>query len=246
MSLQARPFGSATTDLDVAFGACPADVVATEVLARCVAADTRAVQGWTLARRLQALLAVRRADDAEACVSAAVVCGACGSGFEFDLPLARCVQTVDERPLQLDTAAGAQLSVRLPQGGDLAAWRAAGQHDEFALAASLVLAVDGVAPTPGFVPTADAVEAIAEQLAERDPFTAMQVRAACPDCGYDNAADVDLEALLLRGFALQQRRLLDEVATLARAFHWSEAQILALPAWRRAHYLARLAPLEAT
>jgi hypothetical protein len=245
MTLQARSFGSAATDLDVAFGARPADVLATEVLARCVGEAADTVQGWTLARRLQALIAVRLADDAGACASAAVSCAACGSGFEFELPLARCVQSVDERPMQLVSPAGHCLSVRLPHAGDLTAWRAAGLRDGNALAASLVLAVDGQAPGPGFSAAADVVEAIAERLAERDPFTALQVQAACPECGHGNEADVDLETLLLRDFARLQRRLLDEVATLARAFHWSEAQILGLPAWRRAHYLAPLAPLEA-
>jgi len=35
--------------------------------------------------------------------------------------------------------------------------------------------------------------------------------------------------------------MLDEVLQLASAFHWSEAEILALPRWRRAHYLQQIA-----
>jgi len=242
-ALAVRAFGSAATDLDVAFGPRPADALATEVLARCVGEDAATVERWTLARRLQALLAVRCAEAADAAVSATVACTACGGRFEIELPLARCVQDVDETPLTLTPAPGRRLSVRLPQAADLAAWRATAADDEATLAARLVLAVDGQAPAPDFVPTAGEVEAIAEQLAARDPFTALQVEAACPDCGHGNAADVNLEQLLLHDFAALQRRLLDEVATLARAFHWSEAQILELPAWRRAHYLARVSAL---
>lgn len=239
-----RAFGSAATDLDVAFGPRPADALATEVLARCVGEDAATVERWTLARRLQALLAVRCADASDAAASATVGCGACGSRFEIELPLAACVQDVDESPLTVTPAQGRQLSARLPQAGDLAVWRATAAHDETALAASLVLEVDGAVPAPDLVLTADEVEALAEQLAVRDPFTALQVEAACPDCGHGNAADVNLETLLLGDFAARQRRLLDEVATLARAFHWTEAQILELPAWRRAHYLARVDALD--
>lgn len=239
-----RAFGTAATDLDVAFGPRPADALATEVLLRCVGEDTGTLEHWSLALRLQALLAVRCADAPEASASATVACTGCGSRFEIELPLRHCLQPVDETPLLLTSPAGRQLGVRLPRATDLAHWRSSAAHDEAALAASLVLAVDGQAPPPGFVPTADEVEAIAEQLAERDPFTALQVQATCPDCGHANSADLNLELLLLHDFAAQQRRLLDDVATLARAFHWSEAQILELPAWRRAHYLARVDALE--
>jgi len=105
---------------------------------------------------------------------------------------------------------------------------------------ALVDTIDGQPPAPAFeMPTAW-TEALADMLAERDPFTALQVDSPCPDCGHVNPAEVDLEALLLADFAACQRRLLEEVTLLARNFHWSEAQILDLPAWRRAHYIARL------
>ena len=244
MTVQARAFGTAATDLDLAFGPRPADVLATELLSRCVGEDSAALQQWSLARRLQALLAVRCASEPDAHASSTVVCAACGARFEVELPLAGCRQDVDDAPLRMTAPGGAQLSVRLPAAADLAAWRGQPQPDEAALAASLVLAIDGAPPPVDFAPTPDTVEAIAEQLAERDPFTALQVQADCPDCGHGNVADLALESLLLRDFAAQQRRLLDDVTTLARAFHWSEEQILALPAWRRAHYLARLDALE--
>lgn len=247
MHLQAsaiRAFGSASTDLDVAFGPHPSDTLATEVLVRCTGEDAATVRRWTLARRLQALLAVRCADAADARASATLTCAACGGRFEIDLPLAGCLQPVDETPLQVPLPAGPCVTVRLPTADDLAAWRAAAQPDEPTLAASLVLTIDGQAPVPGLQLETATVDAIAEALAARDPFTALQVQAPCPDCGHDNMADLALDTLLLRDFAAQQRQLLDDVTVLARAFHWSEAQILALPAWRRAHYLARIDALE--
>jgi hypothetical protein len=81
---------------------------------------------------------------------------------------------------------------------------------------------------------------LAAALAEHEKAIALQAEAACPECQRTHCADIDLETLLLADFAARQRQLLAEVAALAHAFHWTEAQILALPAWRRAHYLARL------
>jgi hypothetical protein len=243
-----RRFGADPTDLDVAFGACPGDAQATAVLARCSGTDAAGVQGWTLPRRLQALLAVRCAAEADdggsvataPCTTATLACPACAARFEIELPLARCLQPVDDTPLHLHTAAGTPLRVRLPTGSDLQAWRDLPQPDEAALAAQLLIEVDGRTPAAGYRPAPDVVAAVADALAERDPFTVLPVQAACPDCGHVQEADIDLQALLLRDLAAQQRRLLAEITALARAFHWSEAQILALPAWRRAHYLASL------
>lgn len=243
-----RSFGTAPTDLDVAFGARPDDVQATDVLARCCGTDAASVQGWSLPRRLQALLAVRCAAEADGpgsgdtapCTPATLACPACAARFEIELPLARCRQPVDDTPLSLHTADGTPLHVRLPTGSDLQAWRALPHPDEAALAAHLLLDLDGRAPPAGYVPAPDVVTAVADALAERDPFTVLPVQAACPDCGHLQEADIDLQALLLRDLAAQQRRLLAEITALARAFHWSEAQILALPAWRRAHYLASI------
>lgn len=235
-----RAFGRAASDLDVAFGPRPADETATALLARCVACDDGIVRDWTLARRLQALLAVRLADDPDARAPAVLRCGACGDGFELEIDLARCVVPVDESPLAWASPEGHALVLRLPRARDLEAWRATGRRGETEMAAALVDTIDGQPPTPAFeMPTAW-TEALADMLAERDPFTALQVDAPCPDCGHVNPAEVDLEALLLADFAACQRRLLEEVTLLARSFHWSEAQILDLPAWRRAHYIARL------
>jgi len=235
-----RAFGRAASDLDVVFGLRPADELATEVLARCLGTDGAALRDWSLARRLQALLAVRLADDPDARAPAATACSACGVRFELDIELARCVAPVDEVPLAWTSPQGNTVVLRLPRASDLQAWRAAPQPGEAFLAGGLLLSLDGEAPPPDFEMPADWVEALAEQLAERDPFTALEVDASCPDCGQVNATGVDIEALLLHDFAACQRRLLDEVTALARAFHWSEAQILELPAWRRAFYVDRL------
>lgn len=234
MTASVRPFGHAAADLDVAFAAPVSEEAATAVLAACTGCDAGVVRGWTLARRLQALLAVRLADDPDARVPAVLRCAACGEAFELDFELAHCRADVDETPIEWTAPDGQRLPLRLPTAADLQGWRQAAVHDEGRLAAALLARPETELPADWLAP-------LAEALAERDPFTALQVPAPCPDCGHANAAHIDLQALLLADFAVRQRRLLDDVTTLARAFHWSEAQILDLPAWRRGYYIARVA-----
>jgi hypothetical protein len=228
-----RPFGHSAADLDVAFACAVPEASTTTLLAACTGCDAATVQGWSLARRLQALLDIRLADDPDAQLPALLRCAACGQRFELELALAQCRAPVDEQPLDWTAPDGQHVQLRLPTAADVQTWWQQGLHDKSRIAAALLLTPQAALPQDWLAP-------LAEALAQRDPFTALQVPASCPDCGHVNAADIDLEALLLADFAARQRRLLDDVATLARAFHWSEAQILALPAWRRAHYIARL------
>lgn len=239
-AVRARAYGNHAGDLDVPFAAEPADQATTALLAACLHTDRDAVAGWSLARRLQALLAVRAADPDGAPLQAVVRCGHCGTRFELEIDPAACQREVDDTAFAWTAPDGRVLQLRLPSGTDLARWRAQGCTDPATLAGSLVCAVDDRAPAPGFALPSPWLGPLAAALAEHDPLGALQADAECPECAGPNATDIDLEALLLAGFARRQRRLLDEVATLARAFHWTEAQILALPAWRRAHYLARL------
>jgi hypothetical protein len=52
--------------------------------------------------------------------------------------------------------------------------------------------------------------------------------------------EVDVAALTLARLAAVQRRTIEEVHVLARRYHWSEAEVLAVPPRRRARYLALL------
>ncbi len=251
----ARAYGSEAADLDIHFSHGAALLPTGELLCAClrdnsgnpVAGETLAT--WTLARRLQALLKIRLADQPEARLPVVAACSACRAGFEFDLELARLIQPPgiddDPPPLAWTSPDGHVLTVRLPRAADLLAWQAQGLRSSAQLAAALVATVGGQPPDGGLVIPEDWAEAMAERLAEADPLTAMNVAAACPECGQHNEVAVDLEALLLLDFARQQRGLMNDLARIAQTFHWSEAQIVALPAWRRARYLAHIDAMEA-
>lgn len=85
---------------------------------------------------------------------------------------------------------------------------------------------------------------LAEKLLALDPLAECRFTVECPDC----AASFET---LLDGFSLLKSalgnadQLCGDVYRMARAYHWSEADILALPLARRAHYLAIAAAAEA-
>lgn len=85
---------------------------------------------------------------------------------------------------------------------------------------------------------------LAEALSALDPLAECRIGIDCPHC----AARFDT---LLDGFTLLRTAIGDanslygDIYRMAHAYHWSEADILALPLKRRRHYLAIAAAQEA-
>ena len=71
-------------------------------------------------------------------------------------------------------------------------------------------------------------------------MTTLGARLTCPYCGAACDVDVDVEGTLVGLLARERDRLVSDVDRLARAYHWSEADILALSPQRRRLYLQRL------
>ena len=89
---------------------------------------------------------------------------------------------------------------------------------------------------PSVLPTA-CVSQVADALLALDPAAETRIGAECPFCGQPIDALLDGYALLQNGFG-GSHRVYDDVFRMARAYHWSEAEILSLPLRRRRHYLA--------
>lgn len=81
---------------------------------------------------------------------------------------------------------------------------------------------------------ADAAEA---RIAELDPLAEIELRFDCPACGNRWGELFDIASYLWVELGDQALRLMREVDLLARAYGWSEAEILALPPRRRSVYL---------
>jgi len=85
------------------------------------------------------------------------------------------------------------------------------------------------------------VEAALERLA---PSLFAELEATCPECGLAMTIDFDPLSFTLGELRDRAAWIYEDVAWIAHYFHWNEAEILALPAARRARY-AELAAAHA-
>jgi hypothetical protein len=215
-------------------------------LALAAAADAGATGADDLARlplgRRDARLLALHAALAGPILVATAPCPACGEHAEF---------TVDTTAL---VARGADPAPRAPveAGGFVVAWRSPDSRDVAAAAAEAgdaaaaerVLLARCVTAATGPDGEVDATalparvrEALARAMAESDPLAEVLVDVTCPACGTGFVADLDLAGFVWAELCAHARRLLRVVDVLARAYGWSEAEILALDDGRRAAYL---------
>jgi hypothetical protein len=226
-------------DLDLDFRAADRPGLVSAVLSACAAPpldDPETVWRLSCAARIGGLLAVHAATDGVAAVDLHFACPACDMGLEAALPvaalmkLARAAEAAPETDLALP---GGHVRLRRPTGADQRAWRRAAPADPAAARAAIL----GRLVVAGHLAEAD-IPAAEEALAAFDPLPAFALDATCPDCGTRADIAADLEAILLDLLARAQDRMLTEIDALARRFGWTEAEILAVPAWRRRRYLA--------
>ena len=83
----------------------------------------------------------------------------------------------------------------------------------------------------------EVVRALSEAMAARDPQAEVRLRLVCPACGSDRIALLDVVTFLWTGIRTRAERLMREVSDLARAYGWSETDILSMSPARRRFYL---------
>jgi hypothetical protein len=81
------------------------------------------------------------------------------------------------------------------------------------------------------------VTAIGQRMAQVDPQAEINFELHCPACGNRSQVLFDIESFFWIELNAWARRLLHEVHLLARAYGWSELEILNLSPWRRQCYL---------
>jgi hypothetical protein len=133
--------------------------------------------------------------------------------------------------------AGAQVRFRLPNGDDQQAAADLAQSDPEAGARLLLERCLIEAPHADL---GQLRALMAERLAALDPQAETVLEADCPACGAPARLLIDAAPLVFAKMA-GTRRLMAEVDRIARAYHWSEREILALPATRRRSYLDLIA-----
>jgi hypothetical protein len=95
---------------------------------------------------------------------------------------------------------------------------------------------DGHRATPASLPE-DVVQAVIEAMADADPAADLELAFDCPACGHAWTDCFDIAAFLWRELHAWALRTLREVHSLALAYGWREADVLALNPVRRQIYL---------
>jgi hypothetical protein len=169
------------------------------------------------------------------------VCPACNEHLELAFNAGDIrVAAPPEPPAPLEvTASGWQVRFRLPTAADLVALaEGAGPASGATLFQRCVLAVthNDAACTLDAAPAA-LLPAVAEAMAAADPQADVRLALHCPSCGHSWLAPFDILTFFWAEIEAWALRTLRDVHTLAQAYGWSEAAILALSPLRRLRYL---------
>jgi len=174
-------------------------------------------------------------------LEAVATCPACQAEVEVTVALGDVQPPVRDGPVPPLTvqADGYTLVCRIPRNEDLRALaRSTGEVTLRDLLERCVLE----ASSPGGSPVAPhelpeaTVEAIAEALAESDPGAQTALLIRCP-CGSEWVDELDIRSVVWSDLTEWVGRVLTEVHQLARAYGWSEPDILEMSGWRRRWYL---------
>jgi hypothetical protein len=207
-------------------------------------AERAALDEWTIGKRDARLLDVHAATFG-AQIAGLVACPQCGEQLEIALRSDDIRSPYGDAATQFEWGDDSAYRVvfRLPSSADLRAGASQGseQAARRALLERCLLVAEraGEPVSPGDLP--DEVSArIEEAMAERDAQADTQLALTCPACEHAWQAPFDIADFLWREVAAQARNLANDVHTLALAYGWREADILALSDARRKMYLELL------
>jgi hypothetical protein len=169
-------------------------------------------------------------------------CRRCGERLELDVdtnqirmtptraPAAELVVTVDDAEVRFRVPSAADL-LEIEELDDVAAARAA------LLARCVRTACErGRSVRVGEL-RKRVLAAVAERMAEADPQADVRLAVRCPACGAESEEMLDIGSFFWSELESWARRLLRDVHELARAYGWTEEEVLRLSSHRRAAYL---------
>ncbi|MEJ2550839.1 MAG: hypothetical protein P8Y98_15055 [Anaerolineales bacterium] len=240
-----RPFGFFKGDLDIDFDS-PRPQLVSEVLYACLAnresIDPAILETLSVGDRLALLLELVRTNGHEILV-VNMTCDAagCGQSFEVDVKLA-ALQELQRRANKVERvevhAHGARIILRRPTAQDQYRWQRCSFEDSQQAAEEMVQSLLVESEVELALPIPEAVVlTIEEAMLSADPLIAPTVTSKCPYCGQNGERPMDLGRMLLAHLKDVQSSVIDTIHRLAKSYHWTEDEILALPAKRKEQYL---------
>ena len=175
-------------------------------------------------------------------VSGVAECPGCGELLQWELYLddLRTTPNYHEEGAKRLVMEGHELLYRLPDSTDLAAVALGGDvangRDTLLHRCVLEASKEGARVEVGTLPE-EVVSALAAEMEANDPQAETLLDFECPECGLRWQALFDVMTFLWTELQARARTLLNDVHDLARAYGWSENDILGMSAVRRRYYL---------
>jgi predicted RNA-binding Zn-ribbon protein involved in translation (DUF1610 family) len=219
----------------------PIDRALTVLAAVLPDAGRSELAAMSVGRRDGHLMAVREANFGSR-VSGVAECPQCGELLQWDLDLGdvRSARNEHEEGTNRLIMEGHELLYRLPDSTDLAAVALGGDvvHGRDTLLRRCVLEArkEGEQVDVGSLPEV-VVSGLATEMEARDPQAETLLDFECPECGLRWQALFDVLTFLWTELQARAGNLLNDVHNLARAYGWSEKDILGMSAVRRRYYL---------
>lgn len=246
-----RPFGLFETDLNINFNQKLRPYLLTQILQCCTLdkngelIDQSFFQDLTVGKRIESLLTIVASSESyDLYIPRRCLNQACQQQMELEISIEELIDlqqradVVDSHDVRIGDKT---LSIRKPTGRDQIEWLKFSFRDERevmrAMIQTLMLDTEEASFDVGSI-SDEWIQIIDNAMEEFDHLVNFNLHARCPYCGEENRYAVDLEEILLSRLQRIQMHLLDDVHRLAEHYHWSEAQIIAIPPWRRSRYLA--------
>lgn len=209
--------------------------------AACPERDAGAVAAWPIGKRDGCLMQLREWMFGPR-LSTMANCPECGQRVEWESRISDFRRLAPEAPPSATfdfNAGGYTLRVRLPNSRDMAA--VLHEPSEAALQALLTRCILSARQGEQPCEIPDLPPAVLSELAQRmealDPQADIRIALTCPQCGHGWNAQFDITSYLWTEIDQWAQQTLNAVHRLARAYGWSERDILELSPVRRQLYL---------
>jgi hypothetical protein len=170
-----------------------------------------------------------------------VTCPACHDELEFPIEISRLVDgALPNAPSHVLILPDGEVEFRLLDSRDLAVAAASGDPETAStllVEASVLALRRGSTTLPASELTAEERALLSDRISELDPRSDILLDTSCPSCAHAWQTSFDVAAFVYAEITTAAQRLLRQVAALARAFAWTEREVLSLSAARRRAYL---------
>lgn len=249
--LYSRAFGTDVVDLNFEFLGQNTPHLISQLLTSCLRKSNKSVfepgevLDWTLAGRLQGLIAIAAATVGRY-IQIKLGCEAdtCNEQLELNMDLYEFFEQSDITEIDIQVTNKEVLTLRIPTANDQSAWLEASSKELDQLtpfiARSLIKSVNGVTPEASWKLSNDWLDKMSASLEQYDQLSYLPLSTQCPECQGKVNFNLDLELCILDILKQTQRELFLQIHLIASSYHWTEKEVVGLSTERRRYYLSQI------